>query len=139
MQFITRFREIFISFIIVYCVVTSLLVAGCGDSQKKDVSAAVTYVKSLLERAGKDLPASMSFQSVIESGGTPVTYIANNAPSGDSVLKKFTIVMDKPSVPWSIVIKAGVGPREYIIEGYGENINAPLVVEKITIGTVKPK
>jgi len=132
-------RNVALSLIVLSFVFTSLIFAGCGGSQEKEVKAAVSYVKSLLDRAGKDLPASMSFNSVIEGGGTPVTYIANNAPSGDSVLKKFTVVMDKPSGPWSVVIKAGSGPREYIIEGYGEKTNTPLVTEKVTVGTVKPK
>ena len=139
MQLVRKNRKAALSLIVLSFVFTSLLLAGCGDSQEKDVKAAVSYIKSILDRAGKDLPASMAFQSVIESGGTPVTYIANSAPSDTPVLKKFTIVMDKPSGPWSVVIKAGTGPREYVIEGYGEKVNAPLVVEKITIGTVKPK
>ncbi len=139
MKLARRNCRIAVPLIVLSVLFTLSFFAGCGDSQEKEVKAAVSYVKSLLDRAGKDTTASLSFNSVIEGGGTPVTYIANNAPSGDSVLKKFTVVMDKPSGPWSIVIKAGAGPREYIIEGYGEKTNAPLVTEKVTVGTVKPK
>ncbi|MDQ5984924.1 MAG: hypothetical protein CSYNP_00622 [Syntrophus sp. SKADARSKE-3] len=128
-----------IVFTVIAAFVMFFLVCGCGSSPNKEVQAAVSYVKSLLERAGKDIPAAMSFASIMESGGTPVSYIAANAPSGDSPLKKFTLTMDRPSGPWSIVIKSGAGPRDFVIEGYGEKTDAPLCMEKVNIGKFRPR
>jgi hypothetical protein len=37
--------------------------------------------------------------------------------------------MGRPGHPWTVVIREGSDPRQYVIEGYGEDLTRPLLTE----------
>lgn len=114
----------------------ALALAACGSSRDRDLADGVAAVKAILERAGKNYADSVALQSALETGGTVVSYVSVNLAPGDSPLRRLKLAMNRPTTPWTIVIKEGDGARDYVIEGYGEDLQRPLHVERVLIAPV---
>ena len=112
-----------------------VMLAGCGGTPDRGLARGVADVKAILEGAGKNYGQSVALQSTLETGGTIINYIALNLPPGDSPLRNLKLEAGRPTQPLSIVIKND-GPRDYVIEGYGESLSAPLHTERVRIEPV---
>ncbi len=110
-----------------------VLTAACGVSQAQSLKRGVELAKHRLMEAGRNPMAAMSLSSVEEQGGNVTHYIYASLPPKDPVFSSFDY--RRPSRPWTVVIREGSAPREYIVEGYGEDLTKPLLVEQFTIGT----
>lgn len=112
-----------------------VLFSGCSGPSDRGLAQGVAEVKAILEGAGKNYGQSVALQSTLETGGTIINYIALNLPPGDSPLRNLKLEPGRPTQPWSIVIKEE-GPRDYVIEGYGESLSAPVHTERVRIEPV---
>jgi hypothetical protein len=111
------------------------LLAGVGCSRKKaDLESGFQFARVMLLNTGKDPLAAGSLASILEMGGHPVDYIAASLPEEPRFAN---FEKEQPTKPWCVVVKLGKRPREYIVEGYGEDLESPLMVETIVIGEPK--
>jgi hypothetical protein len=109
------------------------LLSGCSGSREAQLEQGFATVTAIMERAGNDYASFIAYQSAIETGGTVITYITANLPPGDSVLNGLKLETGRPSRPWTIVIRAGKGPGDYVIDGYGKALDKPLHTKSVTI------
>ena len=108
-------------------------VCGCGKPDKEKMELGVNFVCSTLDAANKNPLASASSGSMVEMGGTVFTYLAATAPESHD-LPPFTAAPEKP---WSVVVKPGPGPNEYVVEGYGVDLAKPLVARTVKVVPMK--
>jgi len=111
--------------------IIACILAGCGDSvvdpREGAVSRGVARAKSLIDRTATNPMAALSLASSAEQGGTIISYIAASLPDDET----FTCYIEGPRPqPYCVTIRSGAAPGEYIIEGYGQNIDKPVVTEK---------
>lgn len=103
------------------------LAAGCGGpSAPSEVDRGVTFAKKVLDEANRNLPATLSLNSILDMGGNPVTYVTANIgdPSGFP-----TFIWEGPAATNSVVIRPGAQPQEFVIEGYGADTAKPVRTE----------
>ena len=115
------------------CVAASLaLLAAAGCSRKKsELEDGFQFARLMLLNTGKDPLAAGSLASIQDMGGHPVDYITACLPEKP---RFSNYEKEKPTQPWSVVVKLGRRPREYVIEGYGDDLSKPLMEETILIG-----
>jgi|GEM_PF-1100335 len=109
-----------------------LLAWACGSGEEDRLQRGVRFAKITLERAGTDPMAALALQSAEDTGGDAVSYIVASLPDQDPVFTSYE--RGRPSRPWTVVIRPGEQPRQYVIEGYGQDLEKPLYVEKVTLG-----
>lgn len=81
----------------------------------------------------KDSMSALSFSSIIETGGSPVSYIYAALPEDQDFAQ--TLWEEEPK-PWTIILSRGEQDSEYLIRGFGDDTAEPLVTEKITLHPV---
>jgi hypothetical protein len=121
----------------------SLSLAACGasDPNKAKTEAlthAVKAAKKLFERTQTDPMANASFYSVAQMGGTGIHYLVASLPDRDN--NPDTIVCyeeNKPARPWCVVVKPGPGELEITIDGFGAQLDKPLLSETAKLGAYK--
>jgi hypothetical protein len=113
---------------VVFAVIGLGLLLGCGDARVRDVENSVDFAKRMLERTKTDPVAILSFSSSAELGGNVITYITANLadPAGFA-----PYVWMGPPAPYSVVIRPGDAPGEYVVEGYTAKTNNPFKTETI--------
>ena len=102
------------------------LASGCSDARVSKVQWGVETSKRLLEKTKKDLPTAMSYNSAVEMGGSPVSFIAANIFDPNDMP---SLIWQGPPQAFSVVIRMGSAPGEYIIEGYKEDMTKPAFTE----------
>ena len=101
---------------------------GCGDARVQDVTRSVDFAKRMLEKTKTDALANLSFASSAEQGGSVITYLAANMADPDGFAP---YVWLGPPVSYSVVIRPGSAPGEYVIEGYAAETNQPSRTETV--------
>lgn len=115
--------------------VLAVQVAGCGigpaaDPREAEVRRAVSQVKSLIDGTATNPMAAISYFSMKEQGGTITTFIAASLPEQPG----FSCFHEGPSPKaWCVRLSSGAAPNEFLIEGYGEAVDKPLVQERATV------
>jgi len=108
-----------------------LLPLACSNPERSRLERGMEFARLNLERAGRDPAAQMSLQSIAEMGGTLVQYLAANAaPNAD--LPRFA--EGRPEGPWSVVLRQ-MGAGVVILEGYGEDLSRPVLVDTARIAS----
>jgi hypothetical protein len=110
-----------------------LLPAGCSR-KKSELEDGFQFARIMLLNTGKDPMAAGSLASIQEMGGHPVDYITACLPEEP---RFSNYEKEAPTQPWCVVVKQGRRPREYVIEGYGEDLTKPLMEESIVIGEMQ--
>jgi hypothetical protein len=95
---------------------------GCSDSRARNVENSVDNAKRLLEKAKTNPIAKASFASAVGQGGDVTAYLAANMAGPEGYAP---YVWNGPAAPYSVVIRLGSAPGEYVIEGYGANADKP--------------
>ena len=109
----------------------AMVLAGCsepaGDPKEKEVIQGVARVKSLINSTATNQMAALSLASLAEQGGTIISYIAASLPDNET----FTCyIEDSRPRPYCVTIRSGATPGEFVIDGYGANIDKPVASEK---------
>ena len=109
--------------VLVVMAVSSLgFLFGCGDAHVRPVENSVNYAKQMLEKTKTDPMANLAFSSSAEQGGSVITYLAANISDPDGFA---SYVWMGPPAPYTVVIRPGAAPGEYVIEGYTAETNKP--------------
>ena len=101
---------------------------GCGDARVRDVDNSVNFAKRMLERTKTDPIALLSFASSAEQGGNVITYLTANLADPAGFVP---YVWRGPPDPYSVVIRPGSAPGEYVVEGYTAETNKPSRTETV--------
>jgi hypothetical protein len=119
-----------------WLVIAAMAAAGCGGGGEEErLQRGVRFAKITLERAGTDPMASLALASAEETGGDAVSYIVASLPDQDPVFTSYE--RERPTRPWTVVVRAGAAPRQYVIEGYGTDLAKPLVTETVAVGKLE--
>ena len=95
---------------------------GCGDARVRDVTHSVDFAERMLEKTKTDSMANLAFASAAEQGGSVIIYLTANMAGPDGFAP---YVWMGPPAPYSVVIRPGAAPGEYVIEGYTAETNKP--------------
>lgn len=104
---------------------------GCGPSKQDELHNGVIYAKAALQQVGANPFVTASYSGYIRNGKTPAAYITDTLPKKDPPFDSFEY--EKPTHPWTVVIRPSGAPNEFSIEGYGLDLKRPLIVEYVTV------
>ena len=125
-------------FVRFFVLLTALWLAGCGgpagDPKEKEVLRTASFVKSLINSTATNQMAALSLASMAELGGTITTFIAASLPDNE----KFScFTADPRPQPYCVTIQPGDSPGEYLINGYGQSVDQPLISERAVASAPK--
>lgn len=112
-------------------VVVVAMFAGCGPDKSEKLKNGVTFAKGALEQVGVNPLATATYQSLNASGITPAKYVNYLVPKTDPVWTGYE--EGKPTHPWTIVVRPTAVPNEFSVEGFGDDLKKPLMVEYVTV------
>jgi hypothetical protein len=115
---------------IVFALLSLTCLPGCADPRVRDVNNSVDYAKRMLERTKTDPIAMASFASSVEQGGSVTAYLAANMASPDGFAP---YVWMGPPAAYTVVIRPGSAPNEYVIEGYAASTDNPSTTQAVTV------
>ena len=110
-----------------------LALAACGGAtvtpEQQRLDRTFQFAKQTMTAVGRDELAAMSYQSLLEMGGTPTDYLAASAPDDADFSE---LIWDGPAKPWSVVLREGPGPDDFIIDAYAADVAKPARSETVT-------
>jgi len=110
------------------CILILFFVFGCTDERKTKLEKGVGFVRSLTGRSPAQSLAAAQYQADTPEGMT-MLYHASLPADGSYP----NVYSDRKSLQaWSLLILPGNKERSLIIEGYGDDLTKPLIVEEIT-------
>jgi hypothetical protein len=116
--------------------IISLSACKGKSAEQEGLEQGVAWAKRTLQEVNTDGMAAMSYTSLIEMGGTPVDYLAaNRGPGGGFSAYQWG---DRPANPWTVIIYQGEG-NTFHLEGYGADLQTPLVVESVVVDPARPR
>jgi hypothetical protein len=108
-----------------------LALAACGPSDEEArLDRTYRFTVHALRDVGRNPVAAAAYQSALEGGGTPVSYLVAGAPAQADFSD---LVYDGPATPWTVVISDGDGETELVVEAYGATTDAPLQSETVDL------
>jgi hypothetical protein len=102
---------------------------GCLDSRVQSVENSVDYAKRMLDKTKTDPISRVAFASAIGQGGDVTAYLAANMADAKGYA---SYVWKGPPAPYSVVIRRGSSPGEYVIEGYAADADKPSTTVTVT-------
>jgi len=110
------------------CILILFFVFGCTDERKTKLEKGVGFVRSLTSRSPAQSLAAAQYQADTPEGMTMLYH--TSLPADGSYPNVYS---DRKSLQaWSLLILPGNKERSLIIEGYGDDLTKPLIVEEIT-------
>ena len=109
----------------------AVLPLACSNPERSRLERGMEFARLNLERTRRDPAAQLSLASMAEMGGTLVQYLAANA-APDADLPRFT--EGRPEAPWTVVLRQ-MGGGVVVLEGYGEDLSRPVLVDTARIAT----
>jgi hypothetical protein len=106
------------------------LLVACSD-KTNELKNGVMYAKNALEQAGANPFSRATYQSVIGRGGNAADYVKATLPQEDPPFDSFEY--EKPTHPWTVVIRPGTDEGEFFVEGYGMDVKKPMVFESVQV------
>ncbi|MEN6331667.1 MAG: hypothetical protein ABFD57_06745 [Smithella sp.] len=109
------------------CFLILFFVFGCTDERKTKLEKGVGFVRSLTNTNPVQSLAAANYQADTPEG--MVMLYHSSLPADGSYPNVYS---DRKSLqPWSLLILPGNKERSLIIEGYGDDLTKPLIVEEI--------
>jgi hypothetical protein len=119
----------------------SLTACGASDPDKAKTEAltsAVKAAKKLFERTQTEPMANASFYSVAQMGGSGIHYLVASLPERGTDRNPVSCYEEnKPTGPWCVVVRPGPGELEITIDGFGTQLDKPLLSETAKLGAYK--
>lgn len=117
-------------FALIAFTVINLSLCGCSNSKEAELKRGVEFAKHTINDVQRKMVSTLALEDMADQGGTVASFISANVDEKEKY-PRFT--MDKPTQPWSVVIRALEEEGEYAIEGYGEDLTSPLIREQATL------
>jgi hypothetical protein len=123
---------------LIIALLLSIVACGSPDDPNKAQTAALTSAvksaKKLFERTQTDQMANASFYSVAQMGGSGIHYLVASLPERGNIS---CYEENKPTGPWCVVVRPGPGELEITIDGFGTQLDKPLLSETAKLGAYK--
>jgi len=113
---------------ITLALIAAICASGCGDARVTKVEKGVVFAKRLLEKTKTHFPTTVSYNSIVETGGSPVSFLAANAME-PKALPRF--IWEGPAAPFSVVLRNGAVAGEIVIEGYKDTTDKAAFTETV--------
>ena len=111
--------------------VVCIALVACGPDKTEQLKNGVSWAKGALQQVGANPLATASYQSIVANGGSAAKYVNYMVPKKEPVWAKYE--EGKPKQPWTICINPSGAPGEIAIEGYGNDLKKPVVVEYVRV------
>ena len=112
-----------------FCMVVLLVVTGCADERKTKLEKGIGFMRSLTGGNPAEQLAAAQYQASTPEG--MVMLYAASLPTDGSYP---SVCSDRQSLqPWSLLILPGNKENSLIVEGYGDDLTKPIIVEEITV------
>lgn len=109
--------------------VVLLVVSGCTDERKTKLEKGIGFMRSLVGTSPAQSFAAATYQADSPEGMV-MLYHASAAADGSYP----NVYTDRQSLePWSLLVLPGNKERTLIVEGYGEDLTKPVIVEEISV------
>ena len=109
------------------CMVVLFVISGCTDERKAKLEKGIGFIRSLTNTNPVQGLAAANYQATTPEG--MVMLYHSSLPADGSYPNVYS---DRQSLQsWSLLILPGNKERSLIVEGYGEDLTKPLIVEEI--------
>jgi|WetSurMetagenome_2_1015567.scaffolds.fasta_scaffold346290_1 hypothetical protein len=110
------------------CILILFVIFGCTDEKKTKLERGVGFMRSLTNPSPAQGLANAHYQANIPEGMIMLYHAS--LPADGSYPEAYS---DRQSLqPWTILVLPGNKENSLIIEGYGEDITKPIIVEEIS-------
>jgi hypothetical protein len=100
------------------------LLSGCADDpEMARLDRTYEFAKAQVEAIGKKEIAALAYADIIDTGGSPLTYVLAAAPDGADMVR---IVWQGKPIAWSVRIDLGPGDQQLRVDAYAESIATPV-------------
>ena len=109
------------------CIIMVFVIFGCTDERKTKLEKGISFMRSVTKANPVQSLAAAHYQADTPSGMV-MLYHASLPADGSYP----NIYSDRQNLqPWSLLILPGNTERSLIVEGYGDDVTKPLIVEEI--------
>lgn len=115
---------------ILLSILLSISLFGCSDSQRQLLEKGVQHAERSFQSLHTNELSRLGFEDMMRQGATLVTYVAADA-ADDAKLPPF--ISEGPPRKWAVVLRQDEGTGQILIEGYGENLDKPLLSKKVAL------
>lgn len=117
-----------IIFQLLSCILILFFIFGCTDERKTKLEKGIGFMRSLTSTSPVQSLAAANYQADTPEGMVMLYHAS--LPADGSYPNAYS---DRKSLqPWSILVLPGNKKRSLIVEGYGDDLTKPLIVEEIT-------
>ena len=110
------------------CILILFVIFGCTDERKTKLEKGIGFMRSLTNTNPVQGLAAANYQATTPEG--MIMLYHSSLPADGSYPNVYS---DRQSLQqWSLLILPGNKERSLIVEGYGEDLTKPLIVEEIT-------
>lgn len=112
-----------------FCMIVLFVVSGCTDERKMKLEKGVGFMRSLTGASPAQNLAAATYQASTPEGMSMLYH--SSLPADGSYPNVCT---DRQNLePWSLLILPGNKDNTLIVEGYGDDLTKPVIVEEITV------
>jgi hypothetical protein len=109
----------------------ALFLAACAQSgDEARLERTFDFTVKMLRDVERNPVAAAAYQSALEGGGTPVSYVVFGMPPQSDFSE---LEWQGPEKPWTIVIKQGPGETALVVEAYGADASKPVRSETVDL------
>lgn len=118
------FKLLLLSFMVVL-----FIVPGCADERKTKLEKGIGFMRGLASPNPAQVVALAHYNADSDPAGLVTLYHSNLEPNG-SYPEAYS---DRQSLkPWSLLVLPGNKESTMIVEGYGDDLKKPVIIEEIT-------
>jgi hypothetical protein len=110
------------------CVLILFVMSGCVDERKTNLERGIGFMRSFTNSNPAKMMVAAHYRATTPDGMVTLYYV--NLRSEDKMPAAYS---SRQSLkPWSILVLPGNSKNSLILEGYGDDLAKPLIVEEIT-------
>ena len=111
---------------------------GCAAPKSEEelrLDRTFDFVRRTIVAIGRDQLAASSYQGLLQMGASPIDYVAASIPDDADFAN---MVWAGPPAAWTVVLREGPGPDDFVIDAYGADATKPIRSETITVKALPP-
>jgi hypothetical protein len=131
-------RRTFATVLLTVPLLATALLAGCAAPKSEEelrLDRTFHFVRRQIIDIGRDPIAAASYQNLLQMGASPLDYVAAALPDDADFAN---MVWAGPPAAWTVVLREGPGPDDFVIDAYGADASKPVRSETITVRALPP-
>jgi hypothetical protein len=110
------------------CILILFVIFGCTDERKTKLERGIGFMRSFTNPNPIQMGAIANYNADSDPAGLIMLYHSSLEADG-SYPEAYS---DRQSLqPWSLLVLPGTKERSLIVEGYGDDLKKPIIVEEI--------